>query len=172
MKTRRILPTLAVLFICLSAQAKADDSVFEKTFAQRFSSIAIENSNGRTEVETWNSNRVRVTATRQPGRAADIPLEVLLRFQIVDTDLRIVVRGERIENPIRLQIFVPRQVNLAVKGETEMIAIRGITDSLTVETESGAISLYLPKSANTDLSLRSIEGTITSQMDMRLFGPV
>jgi VWFA-related protein len=154
------------------ANAAAEDTVFEKTFAQRFSAIAIENANGRTEVETWNSNRVRITATRQPGRPASSPIEARIRFHIVDSDLRIVVRDEKSADPIHLQVFVPRQVNLAVKGEAEAIAVRGITNALTVESESGAISLSLPKSANTDLSLRSIEGTITSQLDMRIFGPV
>jgi VWFA-related protein len=172
MKTRRILPTLLILFTGFVVHAGSDDTVFEKTFTQKFSAIAIENANGRTEVETWNSNRVRITATRQPGRPATSPVESRLRFQVVDTDLRIVVRGEKADDPIYLQVFVPRQINLAVKGETETIAVKGITNALTVETESGAISLSLPKSANIDLSLRSIEGTITSQLDMRVFGPV
>jgi Ca-activated chloride channel family protein len=172
MKTRRILSAIAVFFVCSSVYARSDDMVFEKTFAQKFSAISIENANGRTEVETWNSNRVRVSATRQPGRPSINSLEARLRFQIVDSDLRIVVRGDRTDEPIHLQIFVPRQVNLAVKGEADTIAVKGITNALTVETESGAISLSLPKSANTDLSLRSVEGTITSQLEMRLFGPV
>jgi VWFA-related protein len=154
------------------AHALPDDTVFERTFTQKFSGIAIENANGRTEVETWNSNRVRVTATRQPGRPTNNPIEARLRFQVIDTDLRIVVRDDKASDPIHLQVFVPRQINLAVKGEADAIAVKGITNALTVETESGAISLYLPRSANTDLSLRSIEGTITSQLDMRIFGPV
>ena len=182
MKTRR---TLLVATLVMAAQLSwlsptfqlvraisPDESAFEKTFAQKFNAIAIENASGRTEVETWNSNRVRVNATRSPGRTALVPLEARIRFQITDSDLRIIVRGERTDDPVHLVVFVPRQVNLAIKGETETIAIKGITNSLTVETESGPISLHLPKAADTDLSLRSIEGAISSQLQMRVFGPV
>ena len=172
MKTRRILLTLPLLLFSISAAGRTDDSVFEKTFGQKFSGIAIENANGRTEVETWNSNRVRVAATRESKRPGTESIESQLRFQISDSDLRIIVRAEKGEDPIHLQVFLPRQVNLAIKGESEAIAIRGITSALTVETKSGAISLYLPRLANTDLALRSLEGTITSQLDMRVFGPV
>ena len=172
MKTRRILLTLPLLLFSFSAAGRTDDPVFEKTFAQKFNGIAIENANGRTEVETWNSNRVRITASRQSTRPASESIESQLRFQISDNDLRIVVRVEKGEDPIHLQVFVPKQINLAVRGEADTIAIKGTTNALTVETKSGSISLYLPKSANTDLSLRSLEGTITSQLEMRVFGPV
>jgi hypothetical protein len=181
MKNRRF-PSVAHLLIviqfCFAVPSRitqafsTDDSVFEKTFSQRFSAIAIENASGRTDIETWNSNRVKVTASPQPGKLLSAPLESRIRFQINETDLRIVIRGEKTDEPINLMVFVPRQVNLAVKGDTEAIAVRGITNALTVETESGGISLFLPRAANTDLSLRSIEGTITSQLEMRVFGPV
>jgi VWFA-related protein len=179
MKNFRTLSVAALVFVAhlsflgITTHSSADDAtVFEKTLSQKFNWIALENANGRTEVETWNSNRVRITATRQPGKFYERPVESCLRFQITTTDLRIVVRSETSESPIHLTVFVPRQVTLAVKGENEAIAIRGMTNALTVETEAGAISLALPKSANADLSLRAIEGSITSQLEMRVFGPV
>lgn len=151
-------------------RAVSDTAIYEKTFSQKFAAIEIENANGRTEVETWNSNRVRVSASRNTiadGRA----IGDRIHFQVSDTGLKIQVRDERNEPPINLLIFVPREINLAVKGDSEMIAIRGITNALSVQTESGDISLSLPKSANTDLSLRSLDGTISSQMDVHAFGP-
>ena len=148
------------------------DPVFQKTFSQKFDAIAIENSSGRTEVQTWNSNRVRVTASQHPGTTSPANLDSRIRFLVQDSDLRIIVRGGRSDEPIDLLIFVPRQVNLGIKGDADTIAVKGITNALSVETESGAISLYLPRSANTDLSLRSVEGKITSQHEMRLFGPL
>lgn len=149
-----------------------NNAVYEKTFSQKFSGIVIENADGRTEVETWNSNRIRVAASREGGQTDLDAIESRLRFEINTTDLRIVVRGDKAAGPINLSIFVPRQINLAVRGDTEAITVRGATSALSVETQSGSISLYLPNSANSDLSLRSIEGTITSQLEMRVFGPV
>jgi len=181
METRRtsspaILLIAAQFCIYFNATAPAharvvSDTVYEKTFSQKFAAIEIENANGRTKVETWNSNRTRVSAwcnTTADGR----PIGARIGLQMSATDLKIQVREDRHEPPITLLVFVPREISLAVKGDSEMIAIRGITNALSVQTESGDISLSLPKSANTDLSLRSLEGTISSQLDMRVFGPV
>lgn len=146
-------------------------TIYEKTFSQKFAAIEIENANGRTEVETWNSNRVRVAAscnTIADGR----PISARIHFQVSDTGLKIQVREDRNEQPVSLLVFVPREINLAVTGDSETIAIRGITNALSVQTESGDILLSLPKSANTDLSLRSLDGTISSQLDVRAFGTV
>jgi hypothetical protein len=181
METRRT-SWLAILLIAaqfciyfnstIQAQARViSDTIYEKTFSQKFAAIEIENANGRTEVETWNSYRIRVSASRN-GIADGRPIDARIRVQVSDTDLKIQVREDRNEGPIDLLVFVPRQINLAVRGDSEMIAIRGLTNALSVQTESGDISLSLPKSANTDLSLRSLEGTINSQLDMRVFGPV
>lgn len=167
-----LLAVAAQLLLCINISASPNPAVFEKTFSQRFSEISIENPNGQTAVETWNSNRVRITASRESGTAVGAPLESRLRFQVTDTDLRITVRGERIDGPISLLVYVPRQVNLAVRSETEAVAIKGLTSSLSVETDSGHISLSIPQNTNADLSLRSIEGTISSELEMRVFGPV
>jgi VWFA-related protein len=181
METRRT-PFLATLLIAaqfciyfnstIPAQGRVvSDTIYEKTFSQKFAAIEIENANGRTEVETWNSHRIRVSASRNTiadGR----PIGARIRFQVSDTDLKIQVREDRNDRPINLLVFVPREISLAVRGDSEMIAIRGVTNALSVQTESGDISLSLPKSANTDLSLRSLGGTITSQLDVRAFGPV
>ena len=156
----------------ITGQARvATDTVYEKTFSQKFAAIEIENANGRTEVETWNSNRIRVSASRNTT-ADGRPIGARIRFQVSDTDLKIQVRNEGNEPPIHLLVFVPREINLAVRGDSETIAIRGITHALSVQTESGDISLSLPKSANTDLSLRALDGTIHSQLDVHAFGPI
>jgi len=178
MKTHQLVDAKRILLVMqfcllLSTQASgvAAESAYERTFPQKFNSIEIENSNGRTEVETWNSNRVRVTASRRSGTSDTAAIDSQIRFQINANDLRIVVH-ERSDEPINLLVFVPRQINLAVKGESDTIAIKGITNALSVENKSGSISLALPGTSNTDLSLRSLEGTISSQLEMRVFGPV
>src|SRR5215510_9373118 len=74
------------------------DTVYEKTFSQKFAAIEIENESGRTEVETWNSNRVRVSASRNPladGRY----IGARIHFQVSDTELKIQVREDRNERP-------------------------------------------------------------------------
>ena len=156
----------------IPAQARTvSDAIYEKTFSQKFAALGIENANGRTEIETWNSNRIRVSASRNTiddGR----PIGARVHFQVSDTDLKIQVREDRNEGPINLLVFVPHEISLTVRGGSEIVAIRGITNALSVQTESGDISLSLPKSANTDLSLRALDGLVSSQLDVRAFGPV
>src|ERR1044072_2753520 len=181
METRRtsFLPILLIaaqfciyLSSTIAVQARVvSDAIYEKTFSQKFAAIEIENASGRTEIETWNSNRVRVSASRNTiddGR----PIGARVHVQVSDTNLKIQVLADRNERPINLLVFVPREISLAVRGDSEMIAIRGITNALSVQTESGDISLALPKSANTDLSLRTLDGMVSSQLDVRAFGPV
>src|SRR6185369_16970509 len=103
----------------IPAQAQAaGDTVYEKTFSQKFAAIEIENPNGRTEIETWNSNRVRVSASRSTV-ADSKSIAARINFQVSDTDLKIQVREER----INLLVFVPREISLAVRGDSETIAI-------------------------------------------------
>src|ERR1044072_647886 len=180
METRRtsFLPILLIaaqfciyLSSTIAVQARVvSDSIYEKTFSQKFAAIEIENASGRTEVETWNSNRIRVTASRN-SIADGAPIGARIQFQVSDTDLKIQVREDRNERPIHLLVLVPREIRLAVRGDSETIAIRGLTNALSVQSESGDISVSLPKSANTDLSLRSLDGTINSQLDVSAFGP-
>ncbi len=154
-------------------QSADDDSVFDRSFSQRFAAIAIENLNGKTEVQTWSSNRVRVIASRPPIRVGARPIDSQIRLQITPLDtLRIIVRNSLADGPISLSVYVPRQINLSVRGGADEVFVSGATRALSVETESGGISLHLPQSVNTDLSLRAIEGTITSKLQMTIFGPV
>lgn len=151
----------------------ADDSVFDRTFSEKFTTIAIENLHGKTEVQTWNSHRVRVMASRPSSQAATRSLDSQIRFQITSTDtLKIFVRNSLVGGPVSLSVYVPRQTSLSVRGGEESVVVSGATSGLSVETESGDISLYLPGSANTDLSLRALEGTISSKLQMTIFGPV
>src|SRR6185369_2154307 len=95
----------------IPAQARTvSDAIYEKTFSQKFAALEIENANGRTEIETWNSNRVRVSASRNTiddGR----PIGARVLFQVSDTDLKIQVREDRNDGPINLLVFVPREIS-------------------------------------------------------------
>src|SRR5215216_4559758 len=101
METRRTSSLLLLLITAqfciylnstIQAQARVvGDNIYEKSFSQKFAAIEIENSNGRTEVETWNSNRIRVSASCTSitdGR----PIGARIHFQVSDTDLKIQVR--------------------------------------------------------------------------------
>src|ERR1043165_4071718 len=131
------------------------DTIFEKKFSQKFAAIEIENANGRTEVETWNSNGIRVSASSNAigdGRSID----ARIRFQVSDTDLKIQVREDRNEGPIYLLVFFPREISLAVRGDSEMIAIRGLTNALSVQTESAFVRPRIAIISESPLTARLI----------------
>jgi VWFA-related protein len=156
-----------------AAGSSANDQPFERTFTQKFNSVLIENLSGKTEVQTWTSNRLRVVATRPAGSQVMFPVETQIRFQTPASDsLKIGVRDPASPAPVNLTVFLPRQTNLVVRGGQDSVVINGATSALSVETDQGPISLFLPTSVNTDLSLRTIDGTITSKLQITIFGPV
>jgi VWFA-related protein len=161
-------------FVQLTAQSSADvaNSTFDRTLAESFSSILIENPAGRTEIQTWSSNRVRVTATQSAGDSAKaLDSRIQLERPAAEA-LKIRVSPGEKRGGVNLLVYVPHRVSLSVRGGTQDVVIKGLTSSISVETESGNIALQLPATANTDLSLRSIEGTISAKVPLVFFGPV
>jgi VWFA-related protein len=177
MRISRSVVVAAALVLTASVYSsfgqQQSDSTLERSFSQRFAGIAIENLYGKTDVQTWNSNRVRVIASCAPAANSRRGLDSRIRFQITSTDtLRVIVLRTEAEGPISLSVYVPRLVNLSVHGGDESVAVSGAISALSVETETGDIALNLPPTVNNDLSLRTIEGSITSKLQLRLFGPV
>ena len=158
----------------LAAQSAGagDNAPFERTMAEGFDAVAIENAGGRTQVETWNGDRVRVLAAR-PGGGAGGALASRLQFgQAAPATLKISVRPDAQDGPVELNVYVPRHVGLSVRGGVADVIIKGVTGPLSVETDTGGISLHLPATASADLSLRAVAGAITSQLPLVFFGPV
>ncbi|MFL6211613.1 MAG: VWA domain-containing protein [Pyrinomonadaceae bacterium] len=177
--TCTVLNALAIILSALtplvsSTQAGSLDSPpFDRILSEGFTSVVIENTSGRTQVQTWNSNRVRVMATREGVASGSGSLDAAINFErVAPTALKIAVRRAQPSSQIELSVYVPRHVNLTVRGGAEDVVIKGLTSALSVETATGAIALHLPPAASTDLSLRSIEGAITSKLPLMVFGPV
>jgi VWFA-related protein len=177
--TCTVLNALAIFLSALTplvavTQAGGLDSPpFDRILSEGFSSVVIENLSGRTQVQTWNSNHVRVMATRAGAASGGGPLDSAINLErVAPATLKIAVRRAQASSQIELSVYVPRHVNLTVRGGAEEVVIKGLTGALSVETDTGAIALHLPPAASTDLSLRSIEGTITSKLPLMVFGPV
>ncbi len=173
------LNALAIIFyaftpiVAVTQAGSLDSPPFDRTLSEGFASVVIENTSGRTQVQTWNSNRVRVIATRQTATGSGGALDSAINLErIAPAGLKITVRRAPANNPIELSIYVPRHVSLTVRGGAEDVIIKGLTGAMSVETDTGAIALHLPAAASTDLSLRSIEGSITSKLPLVVFGPV
>src|SRR5687768_11557564 len=148
------------------------NSTFDRTLTQTFTSVLIENPAGRTEVQTWSSNRVRVTAKQSPLAAAE-SLDSLVQLEQPATEaLKIKVAAKQQPGAVNLLVYVPRHVRLSIRGGAQDVVIKGLADGISVETETGSIALYLPPTANTDLSLRAIEGSISTKLPLVIFGAV
>jgi len=177
MRVSRVFLAAIIVFVQVNSFAAipfwTGNTGLDRTLPDRFSSIAIQNLAGKTEIQTWNSTRVRVLASRSSGNNDPEAIESRIRFQTpTPSTLIIVVRNSIAEGPINLTVFVPRQSNLSVRGGEQAVSIHGVTNSLTVETDSGNVSFHIPDSANADLSLRALEATISSNLPLTIFGPV
>src|SRR5829696_9604694 len=173
-----VLTALAITFSSLPGARAAqspdgEKPLFERDFMERFNSVSIENPDGHTEVQTWAGGRLRVVVSGRPGGGSDPGALTPLRFDdTAPAALKISVSPAPQGRDVSLKVYVPTGVNLTVRGGKGSVTIRGATGSVSVETGSGGISLYLPATADTDLSLRTISGAITSQLPVLFFGPL
>jgi len=148
----------------------AQDASFTRVFNDPVSAIAIQNLTGATEVRTWTGLTVSVTASRATN-ADNSKLESEVLFEQPARDvLKIVTNPDSLFRPITLTVHIPASAHLSVRGGAERVSIKGRPASLSVETSSGSVSIYLPDKTDTDLSLRTIRGVIESRLPVAIFG--
>ena len=150
--------------------AAREDATLTRVFNDFTRTIMIENLAGPTDVRTSQALTVSVTASRPyDANNARVESEVLFERPARDS-LRVVTNPNSLFRPIALTVLVPSASLVSVRGGTQRVSIKGLTASLSVETASGNISIYLPEKANTDLSLRAIRGVVESRLPVTIFG--
>lgn len=173
-----ILAALVIIFphpgVVRAGQSLAvEGPLFEREFAGRFSSVNIENTDSHTEIEARGGGRLRVEVTRRAGTGGGPPVAPPVSFDDAPSGaLKISVGSTPRGHDLTLKVYVPAHVSLRVRGGQGGVTIKGATGPVSVETGSGNISLYLPATAGTDLSLRTIKGEIASQLPVLFFGPL
>ena len=147
-----------------------EDARLVRVFNDPVRLLTIENVHGPTEVQVSSEAAVRVTASR-PDSPDNSRLEAEVLFERPERDsLRIVANPDSLFRPITLTVLVPSTVQIFVRGGIERISVKGQPASLSVETRSGSVTIYLPEKSNTDVSLRSIRGVIESRLPVTIFG--
>ena len=147
-----------------------EGATFTRAFNDPIRVITIENLAGATEVRTWPSLTVSVTASRASSpNNSGLESEVLFEQSARDT-LRIVTNPDSLFRPITLTVHLPTCAQLSVRGGTERVSIKGETASLSVETSSGSVAIYLPEKSNAELSLRTIRGVVEARLPIKVFG--
>jgi Ca-activated chloride channel family protein len=168
---KAIIAAASLTFFNLHAlPATGEDAKLVRVFNDPLRTITIENLTGATEVRIWPEAGVSVTASR-PGSPDNSRLEAEVLFERPARDgLRIVANPDSLFRPITLTILVPSTVQVSVRGGAERVIVKGQPASLSVETQSGSVTIYLPEQSNIDLSLRSIRGVIETRLPVKMFG--
>jgi Ca-activated chloride channel family protein len=147
-----------------------EDARLDRVFNDPVRLLTIENTHGPTEVQVSSEAGVRVTASR-PASPDNSRLEGEVLFERPERDsLKIVANPNSMFRPITLTVVVPSTVQVFVRGGIERVSVKGQPASLSIETRSGSVTIYLPEKSNTDLSLRSIRGVIESRLPVAIFG--
>ncbi|MEK6287581.1 MAG: VWA domain-containing protein [Acidobacteriota bacterium] len=166
----RVLHLILIGISLFSVPALASsDGRLEREFSQRLTTITVENPDGITEAQTWAESTVRVIASRANSDGDALNSEVSFGAPAPD-HLRVAVRLKGGGHPVRLTLYVPGSMHLAVRSIRGNVTIMGELAGLSVHTESGAITLHLPEGSNCDLSLRAIRGAIESRVPLKIFG--
>src|SRR5215831_9006244 len=139
----------------LPLSANSDDATFTRVFNEPIRVVVIENQAGPIDVRTWPSATVSVKASRIENMGTRVESEVIFEQPDRET-LKVIANPDSLFRPLTLMIQVPSSVQLSVRGGSQRVAVRGSVASLTVETDSGNVALYLPDKANAELSVRTI----------------
>lgn len=166
----RLVGLLLIGISMLPARAAAaPDQKLTRDFSQPLAMISVENPDGITEAQTWLESTVRIIASRANGDASTLDSEVLFEAPAPDR-LKVDVKLKDTRNPIRLTLFLPASLHLAVKSVRGSVTVMGAFAGISVHTEAGTINLHLPEDSNSDLSLRSIDGDIETKVPLKMFG--
>ena len=165
-----VLAASLPLFVFPAFHSTGEDARLTRVFNDPLRMIIIENLVGATEVRIWSEPVVSVTASR-PSSPDNSRLQAEVLFQRPARDsLKIVANPDSFFRPVTLTVHVPASTQVSIRGGTERVSIKGHPASLSVETQSGSVTIYLPEKANTDLSLRSIKGVVESRLAVTPFG--
>jgi len=157
-------------YASLIAHAFAEQPKLEREFSGELNEILVDNRSGATEAETWAGETIKVIASRRSGPES-LDSEVLFENPQATT-LKIFVRPSSRDRQISLKIFVPAKVRLLVKGSQQPVTVKGQTNGLSVDTDSGNITLYLSQDSNALLTLRAPHGSIHLKLPVTVSGVI
>jgi VWFA-related protein len=154
----------------ISPLALTGDVRVQRDFTERLGAISINNPTGPVEVQTWSAAFVRVIVSPQDEEGGSKPSSEIIFEQPAKEAMAITVKARAGSSPISISVFLPATVRVTIKGSKEPVIIKGPPTSLSVETESGNITLRLAEGTNSDISVRTIQGTIESRVPVKIFG--
>lgn len=168
MTIRALVAILICTLLAPAYRASADGvSTLQREFSENLSMISVENADGPTDVQTWDRREARVIASAGQIDSTRLSSRVLFEQTAADT-LKIRIKSG--DPSIALTVYVPSSIHLSLRASAGNVSISGAVAGLSIETESGAIKLNLPPDANSDLSLRTIEGSVESSISAKPFG--
>jgi len=169
---RPIAKAWAVRFLILigtpllvSHNVRSQENRLQRDFSDRVALVSAENTVGATEVRTWDQALIRVVATRKEGPVIDS--EVLC--ERAPGRLGVSVRSKEAA-PVTLILFVPASINISIRSTSGAVTVAGAVAGLSIDTQSGSVTIELPDSANVDVALRAIEGFIETAAPIKVFG--
>jgi VWFA-related protein len=160
---------LAVFLLPIPPAFANQEANLQRDFSEQLTGITVENTDGPIAVQTWVHSGVRVLASRAGNDSASLGPSVAFERPVPD-HLRIAVRRDTGSVPPSITLYVPASIHLAVRTGKGNVSVSGTVAGLSIITESGVITLRLPKDSNSDLSLQTIEGTIESNLTLETFG--
>lgn len=146
-----------------------ENSQISADFPEPIASIEVENARGTIEVHTWNNNLVRAIARRKDGAPLSLNKDLYLE-KVAAQRLKVTAQAPKNDYEISLVVYVPVDVSLSVRAVNGAATIKGLTSALTAEVQTGSLVLHLPQDSNADISMRSIDGTVASEIPLALFG--
>jgi hypothetical protein len=172
MRTGAILIVILLCYGTAGAQQKIEKHI---SFSGKESIVMKIQIADSITIQTWNKNEVSVTALVSINENKD---NEAYQTSFDESGKNIIVSGNFRDQyfkgrnnccdktDIFWQVYIPESSSFTVETINGNITISGKTDKMTVKSISGYIDLAVPENRRADLELKTISGTIYSDLNL------
>jgi DUF4097 and DUF4098 domain-containing protein YvlB len=181
---RRMVSTLALALLAVTASATTLEERFDRTFDVRPGArVTLANVNGSITIRAWDQPRVRIQAEKKvrasgAQRAREAMAELKIEIASSDGGLRVMTRypkrsdgldfldwlfggGSHVNASVTYEVDVPRSMSLDLDNTNGGIEVSDVRGSHRIETNTGRISLA--RCAG-DIEAETTNGTIRAEL--------
>jgi DUF4097 and DUF4098 domain-containing protein YvlB len=161
-----VLAVSALLTGCHGVTASERDTVEESRPLEAGGRFAVENTNGRIEVYTWDRNEVRIEAERAASSRRALE-DIEIEIEAGDNEVRVKTRLPRFgffggSSHVNYNISVPRGVHLEVQSVNGRVRIEDASASLQASTVNGRVEI---EGTPTDVEASTVNGSVEARYE-------
>ncbi len=124
-------------------------------------SLRIENRRGAVSVEVWDEKHISVTVTFEGETPPRSPVIIRRTEQLLNVLVASDATGKASHTRVNLSLRIPARSRVEIVTNSGQVEMRGLPETLSVQTFSGNIQALFPESGSADITAESASGAVT-----------